>query len=186
MDEANDKGRNEGGVGLDQQAHFVANTLLDLIDVTARGKKNQQNKTQHTTSVERHGRAGKGLSQGAESSAGHALCEPRVELSCLRDVEPADFLLHDAVEEAAADASDLAPGRQRPERHLHVGCHHHHEAQDGVVDGVSGRGQDMDLSSEEIKPPPQKKTNYGGGISERHTTFAAPCGIGLALTHSKH
>lgn len=114
--------------------------------------------------------------------AGDALCEPRVELSCLRDVEPADVLLHDAVEEAAADASDLAPGRQRPERHLHVGCHHHHEAQDGVVDGVPGRGQDVDFSSEEVKPPPQKKkTNYGGGISECHTTLAAPCRVGLAL-----
>lgn len=38
LDEADDKGRDEGGVGLDQQAHFVANALLDLVDVTARRK----------------------------------------------------------------------------------------------------------------------------------------------------
>lgn len=108
------------------------------------------------------------MTGGAESSAGHALCEPGVELPRLRAVEPADFLLQDAVEEAAADALDLAPGRQRPERHLHVGCHHHHEAQDGVVDGIAGRGQDVGLSSEEEIPSPPPPT----GISVCRTTAA--------------
>ena len=71
----------------------------------------------------------------------YPLCETCVELSYLSHIEPADFLLHDAVEEQAADAFDLTPCRQGPKSHLHVSCHQHHKAQDRIVDSISEGGK---------------------------------------------
>jgi len=67
----------------------------------------------------------------------HPLGEAGVELAGLVDVEPADVLPHDAVEEERAQPPGLPARRQRPEGHLHVGGHQHHHPQDGVVDGIA-------------------------------------------------
>lgn len=49
------------------------------------------------------------------SSLCDALRQTCVELPGLRDVEPTDFLLHDAVEKQFTDTFDLAPSCQGPE-----------------------------------------------------------------------
>lgn len=71
----------------------------------------------------------------------HPLCETRVKLPRLVDIEPADVLLHDTVEKQLADAFDLPPGCQGPEGHLQVGCHQHDGPHDGVINGKAGRGE---------------------------------------------
>lgn len=42
FEEADDDGCDEGDVGLDQLCRLVANTLLDLIDITVHGNTNKQ------------------------------------------------------------------------------------------------------------------------------------------------
>lgn len=71
----------------------------------------------------------------------YTLWETRVELSSLRDIKPADLLPHDAVEKQGADTFDLPSGSQRPQTHLEVACQQDSEAHQGVVDGISGRGE---------------------------------------------
>lgn len=69
------------------------------------------------------------------------LCYPLwqacVEVSCLIDVEPAHFLLHDVVEEQSADAVYLTSWCQRPQGHLKEGWNHCREAQNAVGDGIT-------------------------------------------------
>lgn len=73
---------------------------------------------------------------------GYPLRETCVELSRLINIKPTDVLLHDAVEKQLADAFDLPPSCQCPERHLQVSCHQHDSTHDGVVDGIAERREE--------------------------------------------
>lgn len=73
----------------------------------------------------------------------YPLCETCVELARLVHIEPTDVLLHDAVEKQLADALDLPPSCNGPERHLQVSCHQHDATHDGEVDGIAERREEM-------------------------------------------
>lgn len=77
-----------------------------------------------------------------ECSSSLLLWKAAVELSSLCDVEPADFLPHDAVEKQGADAFDLTPAGQCPQTHLKVAHQQGGEAHQGVVHSEAERERD--------------------------------------------
>lgn len=74
----------------------------------------------------------------------YPLWQARVEVSCLIDIEPANFLLHDMVEEQAADTFDLTSWCHCPQGHLEEGWNQGREAQKAVGDGISGWKTNID------------------------------------------
>lgn len=149
--ETDDEGCDEAAETLNQHPHLVTNALLDFVDVTANENRTTEFTNNHQSNVTfplhrpLHCLYGMGMKLCVWFLC-YPLCEARVELSRLVDIEPADVLLHDSVEKQLADELHLPSGRQRPEGHLQVGGNQHDGSQDGVVDGKAGRADTQSLT----------------------------------------